>query len=283
LAAIAIATVDPPRGLLLVVAPVAAIGLAVRWGVGQRRISDRSGRDALIERMETLVLDNQRLATEASRATREVQRSRSRIVAGVERERRRIERDLHDGAQQRLVALRIELELAENMVRHDPQRGADRLRELGVEVDETLEDLRALAHGVCPPLLADRGVVEALLAVARRSPIPVEVEADRIERYAPEVEGAIYFCIVEALQNVLKHAGARHAEVRLDGGTGSMLRFSVRDDGSGGPSGIISPGAGITNMRDRVTAVGGRLDVDSAAEVGTTVRGRVPTAGQLIG
>jgi signal transduction histidine kinase len=280
--AIAIATVGPPPGLLLVAAAVPAIGLAVRWGVGHRLLPSRRGREALIERMETMVIDNQRLATEASRATREVQRSRSRTAATVERERRRIERDLHDGAQQRLVALRIELELAEKLVRRDPQRGADRLKELEGEVDETLEDLRSLAHGVCPPLLADRGVVEALLAVARRSPIAVEVKVDRVERYVPEVEGAVYFSIVEALQNVMKHARARRVEVRLDGGTESVLRFSVCDDGTGTPSGVISPGTGITNMRDRVTAVGGELEIDSAAGVGTTVRGWVPTAGQPI-
>jgi signal transduction histidine kinase len=223
-----------------------------------------------------VVLRNQRLAVEASTATRAVRRSRGRIAATAERERRRIERDLHDGAQQRLVALRIELELAEELVRRDPEQGADRLHELEQEVDRALEELRELAHGVYPPLLADQGLVEALLAAARRSPVRVEIEAHGVERYPPEIESAVYFCVLEALQNVVKHADAHRAVVRLDGGVDSELALSVRDDGVPRDRAIV-PGAGITNMRDRLAAVGGELEVSSTTGVGTTVRGRVPT------
>ena len=270
----------PPTGVALVLA-LPAIALVLRHGVARQQLSSEREMETLLERMSTIVLDNQRLTAEATLATREVERSRSRIVASVERERRRIERDLHDGAQQRLVALRIELELAAELVRLDPQRGADRLEELERGVDEALDELRSLAHGVCPPLLADRGVAEALQAVARRSPIGVDVVARHVGRYAPEVEGAIYFCVVEALQNVLKHADARVVEIRLDGRRGSGLRFSVRDDGAGARDGAMAPGAGITNMRDRLAAVGGELAIDSAAGVGTTVRGDVPIAVQI--
>jgi signal transduction histidine kinase len=225
--------------------------------------------------MAAVVLDNKRLTDEASTAALEIWRSRARMVAGAERERRRIERDLHDGAQQRLVALRIELELAEDLVRRDPERGADRLHELEEGVDEALEEVRSLAHGVYPPVLADQGLVEGLRAASRQSPIQVDIAEEGVGRYVPEVESAVYFCILEALQNVLKHAeGARRVMVRMDG-RGGELRFSVRDDGAGAPAGELVPGAGMTNMRDRIASVGGELQVSTVARVGTTVRGRV--------
>jgi signal transduction histidine kinase len=231
--------------------------------------------------MAGVVLDNQRLTAQAEAALREVRRSRARIAAGAERERRRIERDLHDGAQQRLVALRIELELAEDLVRRDPEQGVRRLQELERELDETLEELRSLSHGVYPALLADRGLPEALRAAATRSRLRVELEAHDVERYAPEVESAVYFCVLEALQNALKHAaGARRVVVRLDGGSHAELRFSVRDDGAGTRDGTVRAGAGLTNMHDRLAAVGGEVTITSSPGVGTIVRGRVPTPAQ---
>jgi signal transduction histidine kinase len=223
-----------------------------------------------------VVLANQRLAIEAEAANRELHRSRARIAASAERERRRIERDLHDGAQQRLVALRIELELAEELVREDPSKAIGRLRELEREVDEALEELRSLAHGVYPPLLADRGLTEAVRTIGARSALRVDVDAHAVGRYSPEVESAVYFCLLEALQNVLKHAAtARRVEIRL-AGQAERLRFSLRDDGAGGE---IRAGAGITNMRDRLAAVGGEVEIASAPGVGTTVRGYVPVTG----
>jgi signal transduction histidine kinase len=278
--AVEVLAIDWSLGLLLLLALPGAALLA-RHGVTRQGSFSAGEMEWLADRMASVVRENQRLAAEASLATREVEDSRSRIVASVERERRRIERDLHDGAQQRLVALRIELELVEDLVRRDSQRGADRLQELEVDVDEALEELRSLAHGVCPPLLADSGVVEALRAIANRSPIAVEIEAHQVERYLPEIEGAVYFCVVEALQNVLKHADARRVEVHLDGGRRSSLRFSVRDDGVGTSASSIAPGTGITNMRDRLAAVGGVLEIGSTPGVGTTVSGNVPTSRQL--
>jgi len=228
--------------------------------------------------MARVVLDNQRLAAEAAASLAEVRRSRARIATSAERERRRIERDLHDGAQQRLVALRIELELAEELVLRDPQRGALRLRELEQEVQDALDELRTLAHGVYPPLLGERGLRDALQAATARSTIPVKLEARDVERYPPEIESAVYFCVLEALQNVLKHAAdTRHTLVRLDGSVAGELLFSVHDDGAGAPSGVIRAGAGITNMRDRLAAVGGHLAVRSSLGAGTVVRGRLPT------
>jgi signal transduction histidine kinase len=226
--------------------------------------------------MAAVVLENQRLAAEAEAAMRELQLSRARIAAGAEHERRRIERDLHDGAQQRLVALRIELELTEDIVRQDPERAAERLRELEHDVEDALEELRALAHGVYPPVLADRGLEDALRDVATRSTIRVDVVIHDIGRFSTEIEGALYFCILEAMQNVQKHAmGVRRIVVTLDGSVREELRFSVRDDGRG--VAVIDEGAGITNMRDRLAAIGGEVDVTSRLGVGTVVRGHAPT------
>jgi signal transduction histidine kinase len=227
--------------------------------------------------MAEVALANQRLATHADAAMEEVQASRARIAAGAERERRRIERDLHDGAQQRLVALRIELELAEEVVRGDPERGVHRLQELEGALDEALEELRALAHGVYPPLLADRGLTVALKAVAVRTPLPVCVESRGIGRYAPEVESAVYFCVLEALQNVLKHArGARRVWIDLDGSAPGELRLRVRDDGAGASQARLAVGAGVVNMRDRFVALGGELEVTSVPGRGTRVCGGIP-------
>jgi signal transduction histidine kinase len=223
-----------------------------------------------------LELENERLTAEAADVLHELHASRARIATSRERERRHIERDLHDGAQQRLVALRIELELAEELVRRDPERGAERLRRLERELDDALDELRALAHGVYPPLLADRGLPEALRAAAARSAIPVRVAPHGIGRYAPEIESAVYYCVLEALQNVLKHArDARHVVVALEGGVAGELRLEVADDGPGCAAGTPA-GAGITNMRDRLAALGGAVELSPAPGTGTLVRGWLP-------
>jgi signal transduction histidine kinase len=225
-----------------------------------------------------VALDHNRLAAEAEASTREVRRSRARIAASAERERRRIERDLHDGAQQRLVALRIELELAEEIVRRDPEDGVQRLQQLEVDVDNALEEIRSLARGTYPPMLSDRGLVDALRAAAAGTRIAVDIDAHGVGRYAPEVESAVYFCVRESLQNALKHAtSARRLRVSVDGTRHDELTFSVSDDGAGAPGGAIEPGTGITNMQDRLAAVGGELWLRSTPGVGTLVRGRVPT------
>jgi len=221
-----------------------------------------------------VALDNRRLYAEVESSLEDARNSRARIVASADAERRRIERDLHDGAQQRLVSLRIKLELAEEALRDDPDVGAERLNALGPEVQATLDEIRALAHGVYPPLLADRGLGEALRAAALLAPLAATVSADGIGRYRPEVESAVYFCCLEALQNAAKHAdGATRVNISLSDGDG--LRFEVRDDGAGFTAG--SPeGAGLTNMRDRVSALGGDVEVASAAGAGTVVTGSIP-------
>ena len=147
-------------------------------------------------------------------------------------------------------------------------------------LDEALEELRALAHGVYPPLLADCGLPDALRSVTMRAAIPVRLEVRDVGRYVPEVESAVYYCVLEALQNVLKHArSARGVVVRLDGATSGELRLRVRDDGPGFAE-RSRCGAGITNMRDRFAALGGALEVYSTPGAGTLVEGVVPTDGR---
>ena len=219
-----------------------------------------------------VALENERLVEASLRGVRE---SRARILAASDAERRRIERDLHDGAQQHLVALRIQLELTEDLLRRDSTRGLEKLHQLGDEVDETLELIRSLAHGVYPSLLADRGLGEALRAAALSSPLPATLEITDGGRYGPVIETAVYFCCLEALQNAAKHAtGATKITIRLTGGV--MLRFEVADDGAGFDTSASSAGVGLTNMRDRTAAVGGEVTITSVPGRGTRVAGAVP-------
>jgi signal transduction histidine kinase len=214
-----------------------------------------------------------------ARALRErvddLRHARQRIIAAADAERRRIERDLHDGAQQRLVALGIQLVLAAELVDSDPGRVAARLRELAHDVDEAVDEVRALARGLVPPMLVERGLADALRDSAATSPLIARVQAANLGRYAPELESAVYFCCLEALQNAAKHAdGARFVTVRL--WEANELHFEVRDDGAGLPHGPRQHGAGLTNMRDRIGAVGGRLTIESAHGEGTCVAGTAP-------
>jgi signal transduction histidine kinase len=195
---------------------------------------------------------------------RQLEESRMRIARAADLERSRIERDLHDGAQQRLIGLRIRLSIAEEL--EDPSSA---LRELGNEVELALEDLRSLAHGVYPSLLSDRGLGDALRALAAELPLPVDLAVADMDRKAPEVETAVYFACREAAQNALKH-GASRLWIAL-----TEHSFEVRDDGPGfaPPTGRFN--GGLRNMRDRIEAVGGRLTIDSAPGRGTSVRGAI--------
>jgi signal transduction histidine kinase len=199
-----------------------------------------------------------------------------RVAVAGDAERRRIERDLHDGAQQRLMALRLELGLLEERVGEDPKRATQMLRELRLELDEALEELRELAHGLYPPLLASDGLEAALAATARRSAIPVTIDASGMARAPRSIESAAYFCCLEALQNAAKHAGpdARAViELRMEAGS---LSFSVRDDGAGFDPGDMQPGYGLINLRDRLSALGGDASVTSTPGAGTTMTGHIP-------
>ena len=170
-------------------------------------------------------LELERLSAELRSSLRELSESRARIMSGADRERQRIERDLHDGAQQSLVALRIRLELAGELLRESPAGAEQLLGKLGTEVDDALEQVRSLARGVYPSLLSDRGLGEALRSAALRSPVRITVDADGIGRHSPMIETAVYFCCLEAIQNAMKHATRRRDDLRVLGRErGSPLR-----------------------------------------------------------
>jgi signal transduction histidine kinase len=206
--------------------------------------------------------------------------SRQRIVTAQDERARKLERDLHDGAQQQLVALAVKLRLAEQLIESDPEKARTTIAAVRDDATEALETLRDLARGIYPPLLADQGLAVAIESHARKSPVPATVESDGIGRYPQEVEAAVYFCTLEALQNVSKYARANRVALRLSERDG-VLRFAVEDDGVGfDPS--AARGSGLTNMRDRLEALGGGLTVRSSPGSGTTVIGRVPAAGQVV-
>ncbi|MGH2642035.1 MAG: histidine kinase [Actinomycetota bacterium] len=217
-----------------------------------------------------LVLRNVRLIEE-------LRESRRRIVNAQDEERRRIERNIHDGAQQQLVALSVKLGLAERLVPQDPAKAVAMLEQAKAETGEAIEDLRDLARGIYPPLLADKGLAAALRAQARKSPIPVEVVPDGIGRYPEEMEAAVYFSCLEALQNVAKYAEASTATVRLSQLEGSLV-FEVSDDGRGFDPALARHGTGLQGIADRLASLGGQLDVRSAPSEGTTIAGRLPVS-----
>jgi signal transduction histidine kinase len=201
--------------------------------------------------------------------------SRQRIVAAQDQERRRLERNIHDGAQQQLVALAVKLRLAENLARKDAEKAAEMVAQVRDDTQHALEDLRDLARGIYPPLLADKGLAAALESQARKAVLPVTVEPDGVGRYPQEAEAAAYFCVLEALQNVAKYAGAKTASIQLSEENGDLV-FSVTDDGRGFDPAGTPKGSGLQNMEDRLDALGGRLVVASAPGEGTTVTGRIP-------
>jgi signal transduction histidine kinase len=201
--------------------------------------------------------------------------SRARIVASGDAERRRVERNLHDGAQQRLVALAVNLRLAREIIAEDPSEGGELLDQLATEVQETIQELRELAHGIYPPLLVDSGLGEALRAAANRSPLSVQVLLEDVGRYSSEVEAAVYFCCLEALQNAAKHAPESHVTVRVWQESGGLL-FAVSDDGPGFDVERAQRGHGFTNMADRLGAIGGTVRWESEPGQGAVIRGSLP-------
>ena len=248
--------------------------------VGFREEDDRVLTD--LARQVGLAMHNAQLDTalqssldELRRQADELRASRARVVASGDAERRRVERNLHDGAQQHLVALAINLRLAKDVVAEDPQAAIEMLDELGVAVQDTIKELRELAHGIYPPLLVDSGLPEALRAVANRSPLNVDLVTEGIGRYGRDIEAAIYFCCLEALQNAGKHAPESHVTIRIWEESGGLL-FEVSDDGPGFDVALAQRGHGYTNMMDRLGAIGGAVRWESQPGEGTTIRGSVP-------
>ena len=222
-----------------------------------------------------LVLKNVRLTADLQARLFELRASRKRLVSAQDLERRRLERNLHDGAQQHLVALKVKLRLAEMLVGRDPEEARLTLDQLKGEADEALEALRDLARGIYPPLLAEKGLVVALESQARKATVPITVAAEGVGRYAQDAEATVYFCVLEALQNVQKYAGAAQVIVRLRD-DGARLSFEVADDGTGFDPIRVTKGAGLTNISDRVDALGGSVEITSQPGAGACVRGELP-------
>jgi signal transduction histidine kinase len=217
---------------------------------------------------------------EVQRQAEELRASRARVVAAADAERRRIERDLHDGAQQHLVALAVTLRLAREVADTDPQQAKAMLEELGEALQEAVQELRNLAHGIYPPVLMDRGLQAALEAAAGRAALPIDVRADGIERYPQQIEAAVYFCCMEAIQNAGKHAGEGAQATISVRQAAEGLVFDVTDDGAGfDTSSSAGRGHGFVNMSDRLGAIGGTLRVESEPGRGTTIAGSIPLTG----
>ena len=242
----------------------------------ERRLVDDLARQAGLVLRNVLLTEQLKAKVEeiAERAS-ELRASRERIVTAQDAERRRMERDIHDGAQQHLVALAVKLRLVKALVQRDPPRAKSMLDELRHEVGDALDSLRNLARGIYPALLSDQGLALALRAHAERLMLPVRVVDDGVARYAPEVENAVYFCCLEALQNISKYANATQSTITLAERDG-VLHFEVSDDGRGFDPAKARRGAGLQNMADRMAALGGSVAIESEPGTGTTVTGRVP-------
>jgi signal transduction histidine kinase len=245
--------------------------IAVQAPAGDPITADKEKLIANLAAQAGLVLRNVRLLED-------IRASRQRIVTAQDAAARRLERNIHDGAQQQLVALAIKTGLADSLVGHDDAEAHQMLSQIQAEIKEALSDLRDLARGIYPPLLADLGLVAALQAQARKSALPAVVEGDGLGRYPQEAETAVYFCALEALQNVAKYARASRAIVRLSAPNGA-LAFCVEDDGVGFDPNAKGHGSGIQGMSDRLAALGGELRVTSTPGAGTIVKGSVPVHG----
>lgn len=213
---------------------------------------------------------------EVRRQAAELQASRARIVAAADAERRRIERNIHDGAQQRLVGVSVRMSLAVQVNDDDPAEARRMLDECQQELKEAIAELRSLAHGIYPPLLMEEGLAKALSVAASRAPLPTTVQAVSLPRYPEEVETAVYFCCMEALQSACKHAGQSATVTICVHHDESALVLEVTDDGAGFHPDEQAPGAGLVNMRDRLGTLGGSLRVESAPGRGTKVTGTLP-------
>jgi signal transduction histidine kinase len=222
-----------------------------------------------------LVLRNVALTNELLVRLEELTASRQRLVTAQDQERRRLERNLHDGAQQNLVALKMRLALARRITEREPRSAEEVIGNLEQDADDALNTLRDFARGIYPPLLADQGLHAALEAQSRKAPVPVEVHSEGVSRYPQEIESAVYFCCLEAIQNISKYAHATRAVVMLEQREGE-LAFSITDDGVGFDPATTSRGSGTQNMVDRLEALEGTLTVESSVGKGTTVRARLP-------
>jgi len=235
-------------------------------------LADQAG---LVLRSARLRVELQRRASELSRRAEELRASRRRLVDVQDERRRALERDIHDGAQQHLVALAVNLRLAQTLESRAPHRAQALLNAQGEAAVQAIETLAQLSRGIYPPMLVEHGLASALEAAAATSPVPVDVTARDVGRYPAQVEAAAYFTCLEAVQNAVKHSGATAIHVVLEGSP-EMLALTVSDDGSGFDTGTVPAGAGTANLHDRVESLGGTLRTDSARGRGTRVHAVLP-------
>lgn len=275
------ATAGEPTGVAALTVPLERSGQTV----GQIECGAKHGgyEPVDLELLTTLAgqaataIANVQLTAELAERLHELARSRARIIAAQDTERRRIERDLHDGAQQHVVALIMKLRLARNQLGRGERSAEDVLGELQTDTRQLLADLRDLAHGIHPPVLSDRGLVAAVEARADRQPLDVAVHAEpalREQRLGSDVEVAAYFTVCEALTNIVKHAHTNQAQIALSTVNGH-LEIVVSDNGTGYTA-TQGGGHGLTNLRDRVEALGGSLHVEGHPGAGTSVRVELP-------
>ena len=249
-----------------------ALSVAKRPGETLTPIEDKLMSDLAAQ--AGLLLHNIGLTQQLQARLTELRASRLRIVAAADDQRRRIERDIHDGAQQQLLAIAGKLALAESVAGQDDERERALVAQLKAETSGALETLRELARGIHPPLLADQGLIAAVTTQAGKASVPVAVDADGVGRYPAEIENAIYFCCVEALQNATRHAPGSAVRISLAGDQRQVM-FTVTDDGPGFDPAVSTAGSGLRNMSDRLAALGGSCQVDSRPGRGTTVTGRI--------
>lgn len=239
----------------------------------EKLLDDVASQAGLVMRNVALTADLAARLEEIEGAAAELRASRQRIVEAQDSERRRIERDIHDGAQQHLVALAVKLRMARTATEKDPEKAAQSLSDVRSLVDQALENLRDLARGIYPPVLAERGLAAALRAHALPTGLMATISSRFDERIDAAVEAAVYFCCLEAIQNAAKHGATRvRIQLELDDG---ILSFSVGDDGPGFDAATAIRGSGLQNMQDRVAAVGGRVEIRSEPGAGTTMTGTV--------
>ena len=213
------------------------------------------------------------LALESAEAHNQLTASRARIVEASAAERRRLERNLHDGAQQRLVTLAVQLRIAQESLREDPAAAEAMLADMGEELKVALAELRELARGLHPAVLTDRGLEPALRSLATRAPFPVEILGVPSRRLDEGIEAAVYYFVAESLTNAAKHAGASGAHVDVEA-TDAQVVVAIRDNGSGGAA--MSRGSGLRGLADRIQALGGRFELESPPGRGTVVRATLP-------
>lgn len=274
------------------VAPVIQLGKTLgAIAVTKDRSEPLTPNDAdLVDRLAEqagLVLANARLTADLEarlddidRQAAELRASRQRIVAAQDEERRRLERNIHDGAQQHLVALAVKLRLTKTMLERDPVKGHTMLGELRHQVDSAIDTIRSLSLGVYPPLLEEQGVAAALAGQYTTSGIPVRMQSDAFDRHPIEIEAAVYFCVLEALQNAAKYADASEIQVTLRD-RDDLVEFEVTDDGRGFDASANGSGTGIAGMRDRLAVFGGTIDLRSTPGKGTIVLGQVPVTQEV--